>query len=208
MNCPECTKEFSSLAPSCPSCGAPNQVAAAEASKGMGRGTKTMLWIVGVPVGLFALVMIIGTMHGNTPEGRLHQRIREIAQVCEDDKAKAVVTDTRCQVNCDRFAEQIVARQGNVDEAPRVAYVPTENDLREQKRKAEKDAADDIAQAGVCKSTKAEMTAKYKGLMKAREYWPAVVTVRRCAQLTDDKDLTAMVADAEIKSYVSDIENP
>ncbi|WER50689.1 hypothetical protein CupriaWKF_30470 [Cupriavidus sp. WKF15] len=74
--------------------------------------------------------------------------------------------------------------------------------------KAEKDAADDIAQAGVCKSTKAEMTAKYKGLMKAREYWPAVLTVRRCAQLTNDKDLTTMVADAEINSYVSDIENP
>ncbi|MGN5476908.1 hypothetical protein ACTMU2_07940 [Cupriavidus basilensis] len=53
------------------------------------------------------------------------------------------------------------------------------------------------------------MLEKFRRLMTARDYWPAVLSIRRCAQLTNDPGLTAMcVADAEIKSYIADIENP
>jgi len=126
-------------------------------------------------------------------------RANEIRSVCE----KIAPLD---QALCDRVYEQAL-RKGKAAAQPPRAYVPTEYDIREQKRKAAKDAADDAVEAGVCQSKKAEKAAEFQRLMAAREYWPAVLSVRRCARLTNDPKLTAMVADAEIKSYVSDIEN-
>jgi len=124
-------------------------------------------------------------------------RAREIRKACE-----ALVSPLD-RATCDQLYQQAL-REGQ----PPQAYVPTAYDIQEQKRKAEKDAADDIVEAGVCRSKRSEMVEKFQGLMAARDYWPAVLSLRRCAQLTKDPGLSAMVADAELKSYVKDIENP
>ncbi|WP_109477530.1 hypothetical protein [Paraburkholderia sp. C35] len=68
-------------------------------------------WILGVPIVLFVLVMFIGYAHEQTPEGKAYAHKREIAQFCEREKDKQVVTDTQYQVNCDAFAEEIVAHE-------------------------------------------------------------------------------------------------
>jgi hypothetical protein len=69
-------------------------------------------WLVGIPVVLFILMMVIGHGYEQTPEGKAHQHKRDLAELCETDKEKALVTDTRYQVNCDAFADLVIAHEG------------------------------------------------------------------------------------------------
>ena len=44
--------------------------------------------------------------------------------------------------------------------------------------------------------------------MGKAEYWSASLALRRCSELQDDSALKALVADAERKQYISEIESP
>ena len=57
-----------------------------------------------------------------------------------------------------------------------------------------------------CKSRRAERIAEYKKLIGRKEYWPATLEIRRCAEILDDKALKKLVAEGEIKSYIQDLE--
>ncbi|HEX7890743.1 MAG TPA: hypothetical protein VF522_15390 [Ramlibacter sp.] len=110
---------------------------------------------------------------------------------------------------CERIYDKAIREGKLAGQSPESrAYVPTAYDIDERRRKAEKEAADNVAETRVCQSKSAEMAAEFQRLMTAREYWSAALSIRRCAQLANDPKLAAMVADAEIRSYVKDIEDP
>ena len=103
INCPECTKEFSSLAPSCPNCAAPNQAALPNASRGMGRGAKILLWIVGVPVVVIVALLVIGA--NISPEEQERQSAARAIDLCDKQ-----VNDELSPVNVRRFAREACER--------------------------------------------------------------------------------------------------
>lgn len=76
-----------------------------------------------------------------------------------------------------------------------------------QQKAAEEKAARDAALAD-CQSTLEEKKAEHQRLMSKRDYWPAALALRQCADLLDDPALKKLVAAAESNSYLEDIRNP
>ena len=93
--CTECSGKISDTAATCPHCGAPGPktgtaaavVAQAAPVKKSGGVWK---WVLGVPVGLFVLVMVIGSMNSN-PEKTQARRAYEACMdsLSADDRARA-----------------------------------------------------------------------------------------------------------------------
>jgi hypothetical protein len=76
INCPECNKEISDKAKSCPHCGAKK--------KG------SWLWLkllIGIPVGLFLLMMLIGSLLSGSPtDGKA--RDRAAIKLCWEEQSR------------------------------------------------------------------------------------------------------------------------
>lgn len=182
IQCKECGAAISDRAGACPQCG------------GKVPRTKWWLWI---PLGLCSAFLLYGH---SIPE--YVSRANELRRSCE----KMFPLQN---AECERIYDKTIREGKFAGQSPESrAYVPTAYDIGEQKKKAEKEAADNVVEARVCQSKSAEMAAEFRQLMTAGEYWPAALSIRRCAQLTNDPKLTVMVADAEIRSYVRDIEDP
>jgi hypothetical protein len=76
INCPECSKEISDKAKSCPHCGAKKKA--------------SWLWlkiVLGVPAGLFLLMMLIGSC---TPKEKRDTKARDRAaiQLCWEEQSR------------------------------------------------------------------------------------------------------------------------
>lgn len=91
---------------------------------------------------------------------------------------------------------------------PPVASAPKADPLAAQVQElANVNEAQRVAAVADCKTNAAKKLTEYRTLMAKREYWPASITIRRCSELLNDKQLKALVVDGEIKSYVADIES-
>lgn len=209
ITCSECSAQISDKAASCPSCGNPLTAAAAvhkPVPVQIVKPKSNMIWwVLGTPVALFGLVMAIGSAN-NGPDAQARARQRDAIDLCWKEQGKKSMDPSTGRFVAG-FCEQMQADldAGRVKGAvPSAPYVPTAYDISQQK----KEAADTVVETRVCKSKNAELVTEFQRLMAAGEYWPAAVSIRRCAQLTDDPKLTALVADAEIKSYVKDIDDP
>ena len=96
ISCKECAGQVSDSASSCPHCGAPVGVAAVSGQR-FGESAQPVAkksgglwkWILGVPVGLFVLMMFIGGMNSN-PEKTHARRAYEacIDSLQTDDRAR------------------------------------------------------------------------------------------------------------------------
>lgn len=93
--CAECAKEVSDKAAACPHCGAPTTASktndmesAPQSPPSSGRKSNIWKWLVGVPIGGFALLMIVGSCAGNTPEGRARSSQRAAIELCWQEQAK------------------------------------------------------------------------------------------------------------------------
>lgn len=75
-------------------------------------------------------------------------------------------------------------------------------------QKAEAERAEREAILADCQTTLEDRKAEHKRLMAKREYWPAALAIRQCAQILDDPALKKLVAAAETNSYLEDIKNP
>lgn len=85
INCSECNREVSSLAMHCPHCGAPISEPPPAEPKRRGGIWK---WLLGVPVGAFVLVMIIGSCAGDPGP---KQQARSAIDLCwQDQKRKSL----------------------------------------------------------------------------------------------------------------------
>ncbi|WP_315125244.1 zinc-ribbon domain-containing protein [Comamonas antarctica] len=91
ISCGECGREVSDKAAACPHCGAPvgssEAVTSRSASEAQPKKTSRWRWVIGVPVGAFILLMIIGSC-ADTPEARERQSSREAIDFCWSEQAK------------------------------------------------------------------------------------------------------------------------
>lgn len=116
VSCSECGKEISDKATSCPHCGAPKTGnAATQASSVQPQAKKGGLWkwVIGIPIALFAFVMIVGSNLANTPEGREKASAREKIGACWDiqqkkslDPSTARFTARMCETMEDDFRKR------------------------------------------------------------------------------------------------------
>ena len=83
---------------------------------------------------------------------------------------------------------------------------PVDRKLVEATEKAR--TADDTKMLLECKKDIVSKKAEYQRLMSSREYWGASLALRRCSELQDDAGLKQLVAEAEQKQYVMEIESP
>ncbi len=195
IKCSECEKEISTSALACPKCGAviPKK--------------KLWPWLVGVPVGVVALILV---WSGAKPDYE-HQAIAA-RQVCEKNFGGS-------RGDCDSVYSGII-RDGE-----KAAETPAKRIEREKRESAVKSyyqaefdkerAAFDKEQEALEKQMKAECVplldekkSRYKALFASGRYWDAATALRPCAKVSDDAYLKKMVADAEFKSYVADINSP
>lgn len=85
IECQECKTEISDKAESCPKCGAQNAPRSVESSAPVVAEKKeggAWKWVIGIPVGLFAMVMIFGTASGESPEGKERAKARWQIDAC------------------------------------------------------------------------------------------------------------------------------
>ena len=82
----------------------------------------------------------------------------------------------------------------------------TEAQIRATKKADE--AKESEAKTAECRANIDAKVADYHKLMANKQYWPAVLRIRFCAQRLDDPTLTALVAEGEILSYKQNIDNP
>lgn len=59
-----------------------------------------------------------------------------------------------------------------------------------------------------CEASLVSKREVYASRMKERKYWEAALEIRQCAEVLGNSDLAALVKDAEIKSFLGDINNP
>ena len=72
-----------------------------------------------------------------------------------------------------------------------------------------KQVAEDAKMLQECKKNISTKKTDYQRLMSRREYWAASLALRRCSELqADDAALKSLVADAEQKQYIMEIEAP
>ncbi|MFT0172199.1 hypothetical protein ACLKMY_24855 [Paraburkholderia mimosarum] len=106
IHCGECSREISSLATACPSCGAPNAAlspAPSPQSSGMGGGTKILLWLIGTPIVILVVMMVIGA--NISPA----EKDRQTAGIAIDECDKQV-NDELNPINVRRMARDVCDR--------------------------------------------------------------------------------------------------
>lgn len=59
-----------------------------------------------------------------------------------------------------------------------------------------------------CEAALPTRRAEYSSLMTTGKYWEAALALRSCAEALRAADLTQLVADAEVKSHISDLSDP
>lgn len=59
-----------------------------------------------------------------------------------------------------------------------------------------------------CQELREEKQKNYHKLIAERKFWDAAISIRSCANALDDSGLKKLVAEAEIRSHKSDIDNP
>jgi hypothetical protein len=195
IKCAECQAEISTTAKSCPKCGA------------VVPKPPIWPWVVGVPVAVLALIMV---WSGFKPE--YEHNANAARRVCEKN-----LGGSRDQ--CDRVHSQIMSDGRKAAETPaQRAAQEKENAAAKAYHQAAFDkerAADDKEQEAIKKRVTAECApllgekkTRYRALFVSGRYWDAATVLRACAKATDDPALKKMVADAELKSYVTDINDP
>ena len=180
-SCHECGNSISSTANSCPTCGAKVP------------RTKWWLW---VPLGLIVMFFAYGL---TIPE--YQSQARQKREACE-----ALVGPLR-KDECRRMYDNDVAAGKAGSGGPTKGYeAPVDRALAEATAKAR--TTEDAAQLKDCQKNVAAKKAEYQRLMGKAEYWSASLALRRCSELQDDPALKALVAEAERKQYISEIESP
>lgn len=114
VKCWECQKDISDSAATCPSCGASQSrsdiasTAAPEPKKSGG----VWKWVVGIPVGGFALVMAIGAMNSD-PEKTQARRAYDqcVSELASADRSRSS-TGTFIAGTCERMRADFVAKYG------------------------------------------------------------------------------------------------
>ena len=69
-------------------------------------------------------------------------------------------------------------------------------------------AAEEEKTRASCQESRKEKQKNYQKFMAERRFWDAAVSIRSCANALDDSSLKKLVAEAEIRSHKSDIDNP
>lgn len=185
IHCKECGTEISSTANACPKCGAvvPKK--------------KIWPWLVGLPLGVVALIML---WSASIPEYE-HKAIA-VRNVCEKNFGGS-------KYECDKAYSNII-KEGQQSTQTPVGRWESEKREAEQKQKfnAEFDRQEQARKKQTnleCIPLLEEQKNKYKKLFASGKYWDAASALRLCADASDDSSLKKMVADAELKSYVADI---
>lgn len=182
--CKECQHQISTTATHCPNCGAK---------------VPRFKWWLWIPLAVLAFFVVLGL---TTPE--YERQASQNRRVCE-----GLVAPYR-KDECRRIYDAAIAigraREGQESRFSGGVEAPIDTALVQ--KAADARATYDAELLKDCKATIAAKLREYKKLMSQREYWSASIAIRRCAQLQDDPTLKALVADAEVKQYVMEIENP
>jgi hypothetical protein len=195
IKCLECQAEISSTALACPKCGA------------VVPKTKVWPWVVGVPVGLVALILV---WSGSKPD--YEHKANAAREIC-DQRYDTLKPDCnrehyRAIKEGERAAETSAQRAKREERESAVkAYHQAEID----KQKAVYDKEQEKIKkrvASECAPLLDEKKARYKALFASGKHWEAATALRACASASDDAGLKKMVSDAELRSYVTDIESP
>lgn len=92
ISCSECRREISDKAAACPNCGAPVGSAAPITNRWaeppVQKKSSIWKWVLGVPIGGFVLMMIIGSCSGNTPEGESRAASRSAIKACWNEQGR------------------------------------------------------------------------------------------------------------------------
>lgn len=114
IECKECGGKVSDSAAACPHCGAPVAVAAVSAAPAEPKKKRGWWkWVLGVPVGLFALLMVIGSLQPANPEKDRARLVysRCIEQLESSDRAR-LPTANGLATMCERFRQEFRAKYG------------------------------------------------------------------------------------------------
>ena len=178
--CKECGHSIATSATQCPQCGAKQPK------------TKWWLWI---PVGLFTIFIGYGF---SIPKYKAEaSKKREICEALAGPFRKN---------ECQRLYEADIAAGRETEIAPARGYeAPIDTKLVEAADKARD--AQVAATLVECKKNLAAKMAVYRNLMNSHQYWDASIALRRCADLQNDPRLKSLVAEAEKRQYVKEIES-
>ncbi|WP_313571073.1 hypothetical protein [Comamonas terrigena] len=128
--CPNCISECKLDASTCQMCGAdfmtggwkptpykptprPSSDPTETKAKSGGRIWK---WILGVPVGGFVLMMVIGSCAGNSPEGKERANSRDAIKFCWSEQSKKSLSDSTARFvagTCEKMESDFKARWGS-----------------------------------------------------------------------------------------------
>lgn len=185
IHCKECGTEISSTANACPKCGAvvPKK--------------KLWPWLVGLPLGIVALIML---WSASKPEYE-HTAIA-VRNVCEKNFGGS-------KADCDKAYSNVI-KEGQQSTQTPVGRWESEKREAEQRKQfeaefAKQEQARKQQNNLECIPLLEEQKSKYKKLFASGNYGEAASALRHCANSSDDSSLKKMVADAEFKSYVADI---
>lgn len=195
IKCAECQNEISTTALACPKCGA------------VVPKPKIWPWVVGIPVGALALIML---WSGSKPEYE-HKAIAA-RKICEQrfDPFKP---------DCNKEYYKLIQEGERAAETPErrrkreelEVYIKSKEQVAFDKQQTAYDQEQEAIRKRVtsdCAPLLDEKKAKYKALYASGRYWDAATALRACAKASDDSGMKKMVADAEFRSYVADIDSP
>lgn len=100
ITCKECSNEVSSTAAACPKCGARVKPK-----------SNVLPWVLGVPVGLFVLMMAIGSANSNPEKTRARQAF-ELCMKDLDDRLRDPGTTPLVRGACQKMREDFVRKYG------------------------------------------------------------------------------------------------
>ncbi|MBD9583585.1 zinc ribbon domain-containing protein [Delftia sp. DLF01] len=116
--CEECGKMVSDKAAACPQCGAPIAGAPSSAPVAPPSEQKGSIWkwIIGLPVGLFVILFLVGSCIGNTPEGKEKRRQRDVIELCRKEQARQSLEPDAARLaasTCEQLERDFRARFGS-----------------------------------------------------------------------------------------------
>jgi RNA polymerase subunit RPABC4/transcription elongation factor Spt4 len=112
ISCKECSGKVSDTAATCPHCGAAVAVKPFLAPVAVAPKEKSTWWkwVLGVPVGLFILMMVIGSLNSN-PEKTQDRRVYEqcLSDLAGADRARSSAGSAMAGM-CERFRSDYVKK--------------------------------------------------------------------------------------------------